>query len=82
MNSQKVFYKLGKTFGRAVIFGPFSSVRMVEKIINDIRRIIPFCTQKKISKKACFYSKNGLCDPCPNEINKCRGEDATALKTI
>jgi len=49
-------------------FGPFSSVRMVEKIINDIRRIIPFCTQKKISKKACFYSKIGLCNPCPNEI--------------
>ena len=49
-------------------FGPFSSVRMVEKIINDIRRIIPFCTQKKIGKKACFYSKIGLCNPCPNEI--------------
>ncbi|HEX7542555.1 MAG TPA: GIY-YIG nuclease family protein [Patescibacteria group bacterium] len=52
----------------AKYFGPFSSVRMVEKIINDIRRIIPFCTQKKISKKACFYSKIGLCNPCPNEI--------------
>ncbi len=49
-------------------FGPFSSVRMVEKIINDIRRITPFCTQKKISKKTCFYSKIGLCNPCPNEI--------------
>lgn len=52
----------------ALFFGPFSSVRMVEKIINDIRRIIPFCTQKKIGKKACFYSKIGLCNPCPNEI--------------
>jgi len=30
----------------SLYFGPFSSVRMVEKIINDIRRIIPFCTQK------------------------------------
>jgi excinuclease ABC subunit C len=49
-------------------FGPFSSVRMVEKILNDIRKIIPFCTQKKISKQPCFYSKIGLCDPCPNEI--------------
>jgi len=49
-------------------FGPFSSVRMVEKIINDIRHIIPFCTQKKISKSACFYSKIGLCNPCPNKI--------------
>ncbi|MEK7109749.1 MAG: GIY-YIG nuclease family protein [Patescibacteria group bacterium] len=55
-------------------FGPFSSVRMVEKIINDIRRIIPFCTQKKISNKACFYSKIGLCNPCPNVISNCRDE--------
>lgn len=52
----------------SLYFGPFSSVRMVEKIINDIRKIIPFCTQKKISHKSCFYSKIGLCNPCPNEI--------------
>ncbi len=55
---------------QSLYFGPFSSVRMVEKIINDIRRIIPFCTQKKTSKKACFYSKIGLCNPCPNEIHQ------------
>lgn len=53
---------------QSLYFGPFSSVRMVEKIINDIRHIIPFCTQKKISNKVCFYSKIGLCNPCPNEI--------------
>jgi len=57
-----------KPSDRSLYFGPFSSVRMVEKIINDIRRIIPFCTQKKLSKKACFYSKIGLCNPCPNKI--------------
>ncbi|MEK7597562.1 MAG: GIY-YIG nuclease family protein [Patescibacteria group bacterium] len=55
-------------------FGPFSSVRIAEKIINDIRRIIPFCTQKKISNKACFYSKIGLCNPCPNVIANCKDE--------
>jgi excinuclease ABC subunit C len=53
---------------------------MVEKIINDIRKIVPFCTQKNISKKACFYSKIGLCNPCPNDINNCRGEACFALK--
>lgn len=52
----------------SLYFGPFSSVRMVERIINDIRRIIPFCTQKKLSKRGCFYSKIGLCNPCPSEI--------------
>ena len=53
---------------KSLYFGPFSSVKMVEKIINDIRHIIPFCTQKKMGNKACFYSKIGLCSPCPNEI--------------
>jgi excinuclease ABC subunit C len=53
---------------KSLYFGPFSSVKMVEKILNDIRHIIPFCTQKKMGNKACFYSKIGLCNPCPNEI--------------
>ena len=34
-------------------FGPFSSTRIAQTIINDIRKIIPFCTQQKISKKTC-----------------------------
>lgn len=64
----KVVITRKETDKQSLYFGPFSSVRMVEKIINDIRRITSFCTQKKISKKACFYSKIGLCNPCPNEI--------------
>src|SRR3989338_11583216 len=64
----KVVITRKETDKQSLYFGPFSSVMMVEKIINDIRRIIPFCTQKKISRKACFYSKIGLCNPCPNEI--------------
>lgn len=60
-------------------FGPFSSIRTVEKIISDIRKIIPFCTQKKISKTACFYSKIGLCNPCPNNIYNCRDRTCLAL---
>jgi len=65
---------------KSLYFGPFSSVRMLTKIINDIRRIIPFCTQKKISKKACFYSKIGLCNPCPNFINQSRDKSRLVLK--
>ncbi|MEK7634140.1 MAG: GIY-YIG nuclease family protein [Patescibacteria group bacterium] len=61
-------------------FGPFSSTRTAETIVSDIRKIIPFCTQKKITKKVCFYSKIGLCDPCPNEINNCRDEACLVLK--
>ena len=66
----KIFLVRKPSFAKAsnLYFGPFSSTKITETIINDIRRIIPFCTQKNITKKACFYSKIGLCGPCPNEI--------------
>lgn len=51
-------------------FGPFSSVRTAAQLISEIRKIIPFCTQRKVSQKPCFYSKIGLCSPCPNLIYK------------
>ena len=51
-------------------FGPFPSVRTCQDIIKAIRRAIPFCTQKNITKRPCFYSKIGQCDPCPNEVSQ------------
>ena len=54
--------------GESLYFGPFSSIRIINDLLREIRKIIPFCTQKKLSKKACFYSKIGLCNPCPNNI--------------
>lgn len=63
---------------RSLYFGPFSSNQNVSEILKEVRRIFPFCTQKKLSKRACFYAKIGYCRPCPNEINKIT--DAT-LKT-
>lgn len=56
--------------GRSLYFGPFSSTRIVNNLLREIRKIIPFCSQKKLSKKACFYSKIGLCHPCPNNIER------------
>lgn len=70
----KVFITRKESDKKSLYFGPFSSVKMVEKIIGDIRKIVPFCTQKNISKKACFYSKIGLCDPCPNETKNITGK--------
>jgi excinuclease ABC subunit C len=64
----KVFLSRKENDNKSLYFGPFSSVRIAETIVNDIRHIVPFCTQKKMSQKACFYSKIGLCNPCPNEI--------------
>ncbi|MBI4973135.1 GIY-YIG nuclease family protein [Candidatus Roizmanbacteria bacterium] len=59
---------------KSLYFGPFSSTRDVESLLRTIRRIIPFCSQKKITKRPCFYHKIGLCDPCPNDIGS-RGKE-------
>lgn len=64
----KVFIVRKESDKKSLYFGPFPSQKDVEEILGMIRRLFPFCQQKKISKKACFYSKIGLCNPCPNEI--------------
>lgn len=64
----KVLLSRKENDGRSLYFGPFSSSRVVESLINDIRHIVPFCTEKKITKTPCFYSKINLCHPCPNSI--------------
>ncbi|MBI3366351.1 GIY-YIG nuclease family protein [Candidatus Roizmanbacteria bacterium] len=56
-------------------FGPYSSVRTTSMLLREIRKIIPFCTQIKLSNKPCFYSKIGLCNPCPNQIDVEGGEE-------
>jgi len=54
----------------ALYFGPFASVRVANDILREIRKVFPFCTQKNITNRKCFYAKIKLCDPCPNEIEK------------
>ncbi len=51
-------------------FGPFPSVQSVNYILREIRKVFPFCTQSKIGRSPCFYSKIGLCNPCPSAIEK------------
>ncbi|HBD02667.1 MAG: Excinuclease ABC C subunit domain protein [Microgenomates group bacterium GW2011_GWD1_47_13] len=47
------------------LFGPFPSSQVAEEVLREIRRLIPFCMSKKLGKRPCFYSKIGLCSPCP-----------------
>lgn len=55
--------------GKSSYFGPFSSVRVAERLLKEIRKVIPFCMQRNIfTVNPCFYGKMGLCDPCPNTI--------------
>jgi len=56
-------------------FGPFSSGRIARTILKSIRHSIPFCMQKTTSKRPCFYTHLGLCNPCPSFIHHCPGAD-------
>lgn len=66
----KVLFARRENDGTSRYFGPFTSFRVSESIVRLIRRVIPFCTQQKIGKRACFYAKIGQCDPCPNTIEQ------------
>lgn len=51
--------------GKSLYFGPFSSTKDVRFLLRSLRKVVPFCMQKQPAKKPCFYSKLGLCNPCP-----------------
>ncbi len=50
------------------IFGPLSSMATAKLLLRKLRSGIPFCIEKKLGPKPCFYSQIGLCQPCPNLI--------------
>lgn len=52
----------------SLYFGPFASTRLVNELLFEIRKVFPFCQQKKLGKSSCFYNKIGLCNPCPSAI--------------
>jgi len=53
----------------SLYYGPFGSSKDVNILMRSLRKIFPFCTQKKVTAKACFYNKIGLCNPCPNTVS-------------
>ena len=63
---------------KAIYFGPFSSVRVATDILREIRKVFPFCTQKNITNRRCFYAKIKLCNPCPNDIEKTESPELKA----
>lgn len=50
-------------------FGPFPSNKIAEEVLRAIRRLIPFCMAKRVTTHPCFYSRIGLCSPCPSVIS-------------
>ena len=72
----KIFsIRKSKNTNQFLYFGPFSNQKVVLFLIRYLRKIFPFCTQRKISSAGCFYSKIGLCSPCPNIIEKIKDID-------
>jgi excinuclease ABC subunit C len=52
-----------------VAYGPFPNSTNVKMILKMIRKVFPF-SDHKIGKKPCLYSHLGLCNPCPNYIQR------------
>lgn len=64
----KIFTVRRENDQKSLYFGPFNSSRTVSQLLREIRKIIPYCTQKNTERKTCFYSKIDLCSPCPAGI--------------
>lgn len=60
---------------RRFLAGPFQSGRVARRLMQSIRHIIPYCTQKHRDGRPCFYTHIGLCKPCPSVISKMPQDD-------
>lgn len=69
-NYPKIFISRKENSQNNVYFGPYPSIKSIENILKQIRKIFPYCSQKKLGKKGCFYNKINLCNPCPSKIEQ------------
>lgn len=65
---------------KSLYFGPFPSAPTVKEVLRILRGVFPYCQQKRIGNRACFYTHLGLCSPCPSVISQKKGEERTMLK--
>jgi len=64
---------------KGVYIGPFPSAVTVRRVLKFLRFIFPYCSQK-LTRRVCFYSHLGLCNPCPSKIVKQAPEEKKILK--
>ena len=62
-----------KNYQPKAIFGPFPNSKNVYSVLKMLRRIFPF-SDHKLGRRGCLYNHIGLCNPCPNEIEKIKDE--------
>jgi len=52
-------------------FGPFTSANAVRETLKSIRKIWPYCTERKIKSKPCFYFQINRClGICAGQVTK------------
>ncbi len=61
--------KIEEKDANLAFYGPFSSSESVRGVLKMLRRVFPY-SDHKLGKRGCIYSQIGLCNPCPNEIEK------------
>ncbi len=76
----KVLFSRKKDDSLGDFFGPFPSSTTAKQIVQLLRRVFPFCTQKGLGKRACFYTHLGLCNPCPSHIVTLNGKEYKSQK--
>ncbi len=62
-------------------YGPFPSSSSVRSVLRMLRRIFPY-SEHRLGTRPCLYSHIGLCNPCPNGIEKIRDPKTKELKRI
>lgn len=78
----KIFTSRKEDLPGVLYFGPFPSSSTTREVLRDLRKIFPYCAQKRIGGKPCFYSHIGLCNPCPGGIKKIKDKNLReALKS-
>ena len=61
---------------KSLYFGPFSSTRDVDSLLRTIRRIIPFCSQKRLPNVLVFIIRSDFVIPAQTILDQ--GEKSTA----
>jgi len=61
--------KIEENNNNLAFFGPFPSSTSVRFVLKSLRKSFPY-SDHSISKRECLYAQLGLCDPCPNDIEK------------
>lgn len=69
-----------KIYAKGSIFGPFPNSTNVKTILKMVRKLFPY-SDHKLGSKPCLYSHLGLCNPCPNYINRIENNDKKEIET-